>query len=175
MMAPFVRLLTVLADPWINASADNDHSLPFEFGEYRGSEVAVVPRVEDGRLVTKRASWIVPTEALPLESADNDRDLVLGMEEFRARHGIPEVVFLHQLGGLELMRDGGHKPMWADLRSPLSLRALRGWLRRDTHHVRVAEALPEPTAHPDRDLSGAVRATEHITLMHWSRTQEVGE
>ena len=43
MMAPFVRLLTVLADPWINASADNDHSLPFEFGEYRGSEVAVVP------------------------------------------------------------------------------------------------------------------------------------
>lgn len=175
MMASFVRFLTVLADPWINASADADHTLPFDFLEHRGSEVSAIPREEMGRLITNRACWIVPTASLPLTNASDmsERDLVLGMEKFRNQHGIPETVFLHQLGGMNLMMDGAHKPMWADLRSPLSLRTVQGLLREDTRHIRMVEALPEPTTHPERDANDAPRATEHITLAHWTRPEEV--
>ncbi|WAX78347.1 lantibiotic dehydratase family protein [Streptomyces sp. KMM 9044] len=175
LLQSYVRLLAVLADPWVNGSPHSDYTLTQanRLRAHCGEEVVALPRVTDGpegRLVTARASWIVPADALP--EGQDDLELAVRWDEFRREHGMPEEVFVHQLGsgGFGLTQD--RKPMWVSLGSPLSVGVLRHWLSPSTRHVRIVEALPARGRQPQRDHLGRPRVTEHAALLSWPKEYE---
>ncbi|NUR84975.1 MAG: hypothetical protein HOY71_12900 [Nonomuraea sp.] len=165
LLQSYVRLLAVLADPWINAAPYSDYTMvkAFELQAHCGPGVVHLPRQTIGRVVTRRESWIVPVDLLPGAVLDADR--------FRRAHGMPEEVFAHQLGATTMSMSGERKPLWVSLASPLSLGALAQWLRPETRHVRVVEALPARNRHPQLDAAGRRRATEHAVLVRWPRQE----
>lgn len=173
LLQSYVRLLAILADPWVNGSPHSDYTMTkaHELGPLCGDGVTELPRVTDGpgdRLVTRRASWIVPTSAIPRPDGD-ETALAVRLDAFRRAHGIPEEVFVHQLGGAgnALGMTADRKPMWVSLASPLSVEVLHHWLSPQTSHLRLVEALPERSLHAQRDALGRPRVTEHVALLAW--------
>jgi hypothetical protein len=164
----YVRLLAVLADPWINASPDCDYTLSkmSQLLAQAGAEVVAMPRVEAGRIVTSRASWLVPLAAIPQPDGD-DATFALQLREFRHQHGLPSEMFAHQLSIFP--GAGARKPMWISLDSPLSMRIFYQWLESATKHIRLVEVLPGRDSQPQRDDNGKRRVTEHATLLSWPR------
>ncbi|WP_055699104.1 lantibiotic dehydratase [Streptomyces silaceus] len=176
LLQSYVRLLAILADPWVNGSPHSDYTMTkaHELGPLCGDDVVALPRVTDGpggRLVTRRASWIVPASALPRpEGGERDETaLAVRLDELRRAHGIPEEVFVHQLAGAgdALGMSADRKPMWVSLASPLSVGVLHHWLSPRTSHLRLVEALPERSLHAQRDAFGRPRVTEHVALLAW--------
>ncbi|WP_327583814.1 hypothetical protein OHA25_49645 [Nonomuraea sp. NBC_00507] len=171
LLQSYVRLLAVLADPWVNAAPYSDYTLTrYDLLSHCGEDVVALPRETHGRVVTRRASWIAPVRALPLPEPGRDEAALASLaHRFRRVHGMPEEVFVHQLGATTMRMGGERKPLWVSLSSPLSLDTLAQWLRPETGHVRIVEALPERHLHPQRDAAGRRRATEHAVLLHWPR------
>ncbi|MFI6499651.1 lantibiotic dehydratase [Nonomuraea typhae] len=171
MMHSYARLLAVLADPWVNGAPQSDYTLtrlPELLPRCCPDEVVALPRDGFGRVVTRRASWLVPVTALPLpreRDGVDDLKVALQLYEFRRTHGMPEEVFVHQLG----FTGGDRKPLWVSLAAPLSAQVLGGWLDAATTHVRVTEALPARDAHPQLDPQGRPRAVEHAAMLTWLR------
>ncbi|MFF7727394.1 hypothetical protein [Streptomyces sp. NPDC008001] len=176
LLQSYVRLLAILADPWVNGSPHSDYTMTkaHELGPLCGDGVVELPRVTGGpgnRLVTRRASWIVPASAIPRPEA-GERDetaLAVRLDSFRRAHGIPEEVFVHQLGGAgsAFGMTADRKPMWVSLASPLSVGVLHHWLSPRTSHLRLVEALPGRSLHAQRDALGRPRAAEHVALLAW--------
>ena len=165
----------MLADPWINASPDSDYALTKRDQIYPlcGDAVAVLPRQGEGSLVTRRASWIVPRGLFPgADQTPTDAALLLAAQRFRDMNGLPEEVFVQQIGGMGAPMSGQRKPMWASLTSPLSLRVLHQSFAADTTHLRVVEAMPNRQQHTQRDIDGRPVVTEHCVLMHWGTELE---
>ncbi|GAA3389015.1 hypothetical protein [Cryptosporangium minutisporangium] len=172
LLQSYVRLLAVLADPWINASPHTDYTMTRldELAAHCGDDVRHLERVEHGRIVVRRRSWIVPVDALPLaDLAGNDTQRLLAMASFRQRHGLPSEVFVHQLGSVGFAMSGVRKPLWVALDSPTALTVFRNWLHPDTRHLRVVEALPGRDGRYATDRDGRPRVTEHALLMAWPR------
>ncbi|MBT2406297.1 MULTISPECIES: lantibiotic dehydratase family protein [unclassified Streptomyces] len=176
LLQSYVRLLAILADPWVNGSPHSDYTMTkaHELSPLCGDGVVELPRVTDGpgnRLVTRRASWIVPASAIPRpEGGEHDETaLAVRLDAFRRTHGIPEEVFVHQLGGAgnALGMSADRKPMWVSLASPLSVGVLQHWLSPQTSHLRLVEALPGRSLHAQRDALGRTRVTEHVALLAW--------
>ncbi|MZE43535.1 hypothetical protein GTY49_11350 [Streptomyces sp. SID5477] len=175
LLQSYVRLLAVLADPWINGSPHSDYTLTKgpELRRLCGDDVVALPRVTDGpgdRIVTQRASWVVPTGKLPRAGggASDEAQLAVRLDAFRRAHGIPEEVFVHQLSSSNTMSmTADRKPMWVSLASPLSVGVLHHWLSPRTTHLRLVEALPERSRHPQLDALGRPRGTEHVALLAW--------
>ncbi|WP_331452441.1 hypothetical protein [Streptomyces sp. SS162] len=178
LLQSYVRLLAVLADPWVNGAPFSDYTMTkaFELREHCGADVVALPRVSDGpqgRIVTQRASWIVPTAVIPRPVAgeSDETDLAIRLDAFRRDHGIPEEVFVHQLGGAgnSMGMSADRKPMWVSLASPLSVGVLHQWLNAETSHLRLVEALPDRSKHPQHDALGRARVTEHAALLAWPK------
>ncbi|MEV5975733.1 hypothetical protein [Streptomyces sp. NPDC052114] len=176
LLQSYVRLLAILADPWVNGSPHSDYTMTkaHELGPLCGDDVVALPRLTDGpggRLVTRRASWIVPASALPRPEPGErgETALAVRLDELRRAHGIPEEVFVHQLAGAgdALGMSADRKPMWVSLASPLSVGVLHHWLSPRTSHLRLVEALPERPLHAQRDALGRPRVTEHVALLAW--------
>ncbi|MEV6978353.1 lantibiotic dehydratase [Kitasatospora sp. NPDC093806] len=172
LLQSYVRLLAVLADPWVDGSPHSDYTITKAnaLRPHCGDDVVALPRVTDGphdRIVTARASWIVPTGLLPA-ACEDDVESAVRWDGFRRTHGIPQEVFVHQLGGSFAVTHD-RKPMWVSLASPLSVAVLRQWLSPSTRHVRMVEALPARAAHPQRDHRGRARVTEHAALLSWPK------
>lgn len=170
LLQSYVYLLAILADPWINASPLSDYTFAPAYVPHFGTEITPLPRVQEGRVVTRRASWVVPVGLLPEYKGDPVTWLI-EVDAFRRDHGIPEEVFVHQFNRTSSFAQGERKPLWACLSSALSIDVLRQWLSQDTTHLRIVEALPARGAHPQRDVRGRKRATEHAVLVHWDRTK----
>ncbi len=173
LLQSYLRLLAVLADPWVNGSPHSDYTMTkaYELRAHCGADVVALPRLVDGRVVTRRASWIVPVDAIP-RPGPGDRDeagQAVRLDAFRRAHGIPEEVFVHQLGSSAFGMAGDRKPMWVSLASPLSVGVLWQWLSPETGHVRLVEALPERHLHPQTDTVGRLRVTEHAALLSWPK------
>ncbi|MFD9572202.1 hypothetical protein ACFWBI_20395 [Streptomyces sp. NPDC059982] len=178
LLQSYVRLLAILADPWVNGSPYSDYTMTkaHELRPLCGDDVVALARVTDGpvgRVVTQRASWIVPATAVPRpESGESDETrLAVQLDAFRRAHGIPEEVFVHQLGGAgtAMGMAADRKPLWVSLASPLSVGVLHQWLSPETSHLRLVEALPERSLHPLRDALGRPRVTEHVALLAWPK------
>ncbi|MBQ0863026.1 hypothetical protein KBZ21_31450 [Streptomyces sp. A73] len=173
----FARFLAVLADPWVNGSPLSDYRMPFQLPREPERVVALDRRTlgGEGRVVTRRASWIVPVDRLPLPAAGSggDAEAVAAADAFRRTHGMPREVFAYLLpaAGGGMSPDHDRKPLWIRLDSAVSLDVLAHWITPSTGHVRLVEALPAHDQHPQRDRDGERRATEHAVLLHWAGTE----
>ncbi len=171
LLQGYLQLVAVLADPWINASDDSDYTLTKQATllPLCGDDVASLPRIQHGRLVTRRASWVMPVVALPA-AADSDADVVLAAVALRDQHQMPEEVFVHQLGGFGALMGGTRKPLWLSWASPTSIRVMLAQLDKATTHLRVVESLPTREEYPQTDRDHRSVATEHVALLTWPRT-----
>jgi len=173
MLHSYARFLVVLADPWVNASPHSDYTmakLPQLLPMCHPEHVVPLPREQHGRVVTRRASWLAPIGSLPLPKAgETAAELAVRMDDFRRAHGMPEEVFVHQLGGGDFFTAGDRKPLWVSLASPTSAQVLEGWLAAGVKHVRITEALPARHAHPQLDGDRRRRATEHAAMLIWPK------
>ncbi|WP_409464357.1 lantibiotic dehydratase [Amycolatopsis sp. GA6-003] len=157
------RLLTVLADPWVRPLGFGDSLLPFDLPVRE--EVVARPRRTIGRVVVERASWLCPAGQFPRpEKGDRDADTVARADRWRRAHGIPAEVFCRPV------EDFRAKPLWADLRSAVSL-AVLGRELPGTGRIRVVEALPGKAGHPLRSPSGDRLACEYLAGLRWPRPE----
>jgi hypothetical protein len=174
LMQGYNRLLAVLADPWVNVSDSSDYTMSriFEFQRLIGPEPLHLPRLEDARIVTRRASWICPIASIPQrQRGESELNFLIRLDDFRSLNGMPEDVFVHQLisPGLPLM--SSKKPISVGLASVSSVDVLWRWLHPKATHVRIVESLPGRHEYPQRDETGRRRATEYTTMWSWPKPE----
>jgi hypothetical protein len=146
--------LTVLAAPW--CVAPFDHPTPDEEtvpGVFHSARRSI------GRVVTERASWLMPAERLrrlwfgrreALRTADVAMDC--------AKLGIPRRFFVRE-SAPSSYGSRMRKPMWIDTRNPFMLDLLQNLLR-DSEHLRITEALP------DRPQWPILTGRPHVAELH---------
>ena len=175
----YLSWLALLSDPWARLAplADHWNSRRLEMSGPLPDEVVHAPRVARGRLVTRRESWTFPAAQV---TGLLDRDLagtLLRVADLREQWGVPAEVYVHQHPGSRGEPGATadeHKPRYVDLRSPVSLLALHGWIDPAAEHLSLVEALPAR-----RELAGATPAGEPTVLeylvgMQWPKSEEAG-
>ncbi|HEX3005223.1 MAG TPA: hypothetical protein VHO27_13505 [Angustibacter sp.] len=172
LLQGYLRLLVTIANPWVNGAQASDYTatMAHDLVSACGDDVVHLPRRESGRLVTRRESWVVPVALLVGEGRRCDAAQLRRLHALRTAHGMPDEVFVHQLGGgADAMLGDAHKPTWVSFASTVSLEAFWQWLRPGTTHVRVVEALPSRRQHLQVDRDGRPRVTEHAAFVRWGR------
>jgi hypothetical protein len=175
LLQGYVRLLATIANPWVNGAQASDYTATMShdlLGACR-DDVVHLPRRVQGRVVTRRESWVVPVSLLGGgESKRCSAPQLRQLHRLRTAHGIPDEVFVHQLGGgPDALLGDAHKPTWLSFASTVSLESFWQWLRPSTTHVRVVEALPSRRQHRQRDRDGSPRVTEHAAFVRWCRPE----
>ena len=170
----YMSWLALLGDPWARMAPFADHrtSRNLDMTGPLPDEVVHSPRSSHGRLVTRRESWTFPasrvTELL-------DRDLaatLVRVARLRDQWGIPAEIYVHQ--HMDSRADPGatfdeHKPRYVDLRSPVSLLALHGWIDPDVEHLTLVEALPTRDELAGRTPDGEATVLEYLIGMQWPK------
>ena len=170
----YMSWLALLGDPWARMAPFADHrtSRNLDMTGPLPDEVVHSPRASHGRLVTRRESWTFPasrvTELL-------DRDLaatLVRMARLRDQWGIPAEIYIHQ--HMDSRADPGatfdeHKPRYVDLRSPVSLMALHGWIDPDVEHLTLVEALPTRDELAGTTPDGEATVLEYLIGMQWPK------
>ncbi|MBY0177920.1 lantibiotic dehydratase family protein [Curtobacterium herbarum] len=128
-------------------------------------EIVSHPRVVAGSVVVTRRAWSLPAAAFPVpRPGERLAETLRRMNEFRARHGIGERVFIRPEPAADALWQQfvamRSKPLAVDLTSPLDLRCLPAWLA-DAARLRVTEALPDTEARPS-DPFGFGSCTEYV-------------
>ena len=97
--------------------------------------------------------------------------------DLRERWGIPAEVYVHQHLGAQAelgTTSDEHKPRYVDLRSPVSLLALRGWVDPDAEHLSLIEALPAREQMAGATPAGRATVLEYLINMQWPKRPENG-
>ena len=170
----YMSWLALLGDPWARMAPFADHrtSRNLDMTGPLPDEVIHSPRASHGRLVTRRESWTFPasrvTELL-------DRDLaatLVRVARLRDQWGIPAEIYVHQ--HMDSRADPGatfdeHKPRYVDLRSPVSLLSLHGWIDPDVEHLTLVEALPTRDELVGTTPDGEATVLEYLIGMQWPK------
>jgi len=173
-LGSYMSWLALLGDPWARMAPFADHrtSRNLDMTGPLPDEVVHSPRSSHGRLVTRRESWTFPasrvTELL-------DRDLaatLVRVARLRDQWGIPAEIYVHQ--HMDSRADPGatfdeHKPRYVDLRSPVSLLALHGWIDPDVEHLTLVEALPTRDELAGTTPDGEATVLEYLIGMQWPK------
>jgi hypothetical protein len=115
------------------------------------SEVRYVPRAVVGRVVLRRAGWVVDATGVPRrEAGEPDGDYLLRLTQWRRAAGIPTRCFVRALppaiDGIQVAALSGkdRKPAYVDFENWLLTLALEKMLRSVAGSVVFEEALPDP-------------------------------
>ncbi|MEU4584681.1 lantibiotic dehydratase [Kitasatospora aureofaciens] len=164
------RLALAVMDPWIDRSPltrDNHPFLRAQELAAAGNEAVATPRATAGRVVLRRARWILPASSFPApERGESRADHLVRLERWRRDLRLPrEVFFLAQ--GTDPLDANRRKPMWLDLASPHSV-ATALPLITGAHTLRVEEALP---GRDEAWVTGpdGPRMCEHVSFLAWDR------
>lgn len=174
LLQGYLRLLATIANPWVNGAQACDYTATMSHDLLSAcrNDVVQLPRRVQGRVVTRRESWVVPVGLLTGDSKRCSASQLQRLHRLRSARGMPDEVFVHQLGGgPDAMLGDAHKPTWLSFASTVSLESFWQWLRPGTTHVRVVEALPSRREHRQRDRDGRARVTEHAAFVRWDRPQ----
>jgi Lantibiotic dehydratase, N terminus len=163
-----LRLLLTISNPWIVGSRLSDR-LPTLTGYGRVEDITFIPRDQRGRLVVRRARWLMPGRLFPLRSkAETDAVYLLRVDKWRRSHGLPDEVYLNLDGSANGSRTKDRKPRWVSFSSLHALAAVKGVVSENLDGtVALVEALPGRSQHWARDHEGQPRVTELMTLLRW--------
>ena len=172
----YLSWLVLLSDPWARMAplADHWNSRRLEMTGPLPDEVVHAPRVVHGRLVTRRESWTFPAAQV---TGLLDRDLaatLLRVADLREQWGIPAEVYVHQHLGARVEPGATadeHKPRYVDLRSPVSLVALRGWIDPAAEHLSLVEALPARGELAGATPAGEPTVLEYLVGLQWPKSE----
>lgn len=164
--------LALLSDPWARLSPFSDHRVSRlrERTEPLPDTVLHEPHSIHGSLVTRRESWTLPAAMV---TSLLERDLaatLVRVEALREQWGLPQEVYVHQHLRSQGATFDEHKPRYVDLRSPVSLLALRGWIDPDAAHLSLVEALPARDEHRGVTPGGEATVVEYLIGIQWPKT-----
>lgn len=171
LLGGYLSWLVLLSDPWVRLPPASDHwtSRRRGAGGPMPDEPVHEPRSVSGRLVTRRESWTFPAQDL---AGVLEEDLALSLVQvarLRERWGLPAEVFVHQHMSTPGATYDEHKPRYVDLRSPVSLLALRGWIDPRARHLSVVEALPARRELLGRTAQGQETVIEYLLALQWPK------
>lgn len=167
----YLAWLALLADPWSRLPPMADHWISRRRGTSGppADELTHEPRTVEGRLVTRRESWTFPAHELTdLLERDMTATLV-GVARLREAWGLPAEVYAHQLMPNQGATFDEHKPRYVDLRSPVSLMALRGWISPEAEHLSLVEALPARDELAGATGGGEATTLEYLVAIQWPK------
>jgi hypothetical protein len=117
---------------------------PFQFGM-----TPHMPRLRCGRVIVQRRAWTITLEELGQgDFSGISRDLVLAVEQLRARRDLPRFIYIRpteqalRRSGAE-GRDKDTKPVFIDLESYLFIELFHRWLTK-AGELEATEMLPTP-------------------------------
>ena len=123
--------------------------IPLGFHPFQFSIDPHTPRLRCGRVVVQRQAWVVRLDEMPVgDYTGISRDLVVAIEELRARKHWPRYVYVRpteqalRRSGAE-GRDKDTKPVLIDLESYLFLEIFHRWLVK-AGELEVTEMFPDP-------------------------------
>ena len=157
------RLLAVLGDPWVNRLGTLTR--PPRGLDTAQDAVLHLPRVQRGRVVLRRQSWVFPAGQVPTRDPQQpDADHFRRLRCFRQEAGLPENVFVR----VDTGRPGSTaaKPMWTSFASPHAWAPVAERLK-GARRVTFTEQLPGPEGYWLTDDEGRTRAAEHISFLTW--------
>ncbi|MEU5647112.1 lantibiotic dehydratase [Streptomyces milbemycinicus] len=117
--------------------------------------VVSLPRIEAGRVVLRRRSWLTRAGSVPRRTpGERDHEHFLRLLAWRRELGLPASCFVRTRApgnhGADAFTDKGYKPAYIDFASPLLTTAFTRSLGSPDTVVHIEEALPDPVA-PDGD------------------------
>jgi len=163
------RVLTVLADPWVNGACSVWRRLPPLPGEGEGARS--LPRRQNGRLVVRRASWTVRDEDLPRpDKGESAAAHLRRLNVWRRSQGIPDHVFLRVRATGRGLATDQRKPSFLSFLSPHAVAQLLATLDGGgVQGLTFVEVAPSDTDLWLTDTTGAPYVVEHLTHLRWPR------
>ncbi|MBT2405454.1 MULTISPECIES: lantibiotic dehydratase [unclassified Streptomyces] len=157
------RLLATLSDPWVLDLGDAAAADGTGAAGGAASPSSYRPRVQRGRIVMRRASWLPPPGELPRPGrGQSPVSFLLEVERWRARLGLPDEVFLSRGTGQAGIH---HKPQWVGFDHPHAVWAAFRQIDDATTTVEITEALPGRDGHWAADPHQPAAATEFIAML----------
>jgi hypothetical protein len=156
------KILLTLINPWMIDAPYGINPRPWE--KIKGVDgIQYIPRQQQGRIVLKRAQWIIPTELLPsFEKSDDDVEIMLKLQRFIDKYQIPTEVFLTVTEKTTSLH--GSKPVWIHFHSPYSIEILKRNVTQDTEYIVFTEALPDHRTCWMQNKSGQPIISEFMCL-----------
>ncbi|MFF4323639.1 lantibiotic dehydratase [Streptomyces sp. NPDC001568] len=142
--------------------------------------VTFQPRVEVGRVTIRRARWLVAPDRVPVRvKGDTPGGRLLRLADWTRRAGLPDRSFVRALPApseeesdvARWVLQGGHKPVYVDLASPLHVRTLTRLVEGCRGMMVFEEPLPAPESAPRGD-DGSARVTEFVVELTRRHGQE---
>lgn len=171
LLSGYIRWLTLLSDPWTRLTPYSDHwsSHVKDMKTALKNEITYKPRVQFGRLVTRRATWFLPQPTFIKLLTGDLVDIMRAFYQLRIKFGIPREVFIHQILQPQGTTVNSRKPLYVDFTSEFSIIVLKNWLDARTKHIKLVEALPDMTMHHFRDENSLPRVREEYISMYWEK------
>jgi uncharacterized protein (UPF0335 family) len=134
------KILLSLVNPWLIDAPFGINPRPWERIEDT-DEILFLPRIQVGRIVLKRAQWIISTKWLSsLIKSEREWECMKNMQKFLDKYKMPVEMFLHIVDTRGTMQRS--KPIWLHFHNPHSLEILKKILHQDCGHLILTEALP---------------------------------
>ncbi|MGO4417910.1 lantibiotic dehydratase, partial [Streptomyces sp. MCAF7] len=113
--------------------------------------VVSLPRIEAGRVVLRRRSWLTRAGSVPRRTpGERDHEHFLRLLAWRRELGLPASCFVRTRApgshGADAFIDKGYKPAYIDFASPLLTTAFTRSVGAPDTVVHIEEALPDPAA-----------------------------
>ncbi|MGG1243829.1 lantibiotic dehydratase [Bacillus cabrialesii] len=168
MHGPVSYLLTIM-NPWINAYQTNWVTSPLFSKSPPPEKVEFHPRIEEGRIVQRRARWRIPVFLFPLkENRESDYAYFIRMKAFQKKYSLPDEGFLSGERTSVMLNPKQRKPMYLNFNSYHSIAAAVSTIvEEDLLSVTFTEGLPNRHQHWLRNEEGHVVASEYMSLFQW--------
>ena len=167
-----VQFALTVMDPWVDGSPltrSNHPVLRARAIQGGVDRITASERLVKGRVVLRRAQWLVPADQFPMTDAAHDNAGYLSrLDSWRRGIGLPAEVYFVALSA-DPFDANRRKPMWLDFASPHSVRTALPLIAGSTA-VRFEESLP---SRADAWVPGSdgPRMTEHLSFLAWDRPE----
>ncbi|MGP4066186.1 lantibiotic dehydratase [Oceanobacillus sp. M65] len=165
-----ISYILTISMPWINAFDINGTS-PFSTKTAPPEKVEFHERLESGRIVLKRAKWVIPRYLFPIkEQHENSYAYFLRIKEFQKEYNLPEEGFLANDQAKFSIDTKKRKPLYFNFNNYHSIEAaVQTLLEGQVLAISFTEALPNKATHWLKDDEGQFYTTEYMSLLKWSR------
>ncbi|MCR8984838.1 lantibiotic dehydratase family protein [Brevibacillus laterosporus] len=158
---PLGYFLTMFS-PWLNA---------FHLGMgaqlYPPDDLEYYPRIQEDRIVQRRAFWRIPIHLIPLqEKGETDFSYFFRLQKWQRENSFPDEVYIAREQSELSMIAKKRKPMWLHFQSYHSIQtALQTVIDESVLSVTLTEALPSITEHWLENERGEICASEFVSLI----------
>jgi len=166
-----VQFALTVMDPWVDGSPltrSNHPVLRARAIQGGVDRITAGERLVKGRVVLRRAQWLVPADQVPMADAHSGAGYLSRLDSWRRDLGLPAEVYFVAMSA-DPFDANRRKPMWLDFASAHSVRTAMPLIA-GSIAVRFEESLPS-RAQAWVPGSDGPRMTEHLSFLAWDRPE----